>query len=444
MRSNILNKLLQRGRKGNPLSRIDALEQKNNAAFLRNPAAERLTDITRDLGTIVSGEFIAPSAEATSTEPTDVGFTGAAMGGNGWTFNSVVWHFVAVAAGVLQAGFNYLGQFIAGGGAVTLDALGVQILNGITTANFLNWINSIGDTVGYVRTASDTLTESSLVVKSIAATAGGAIDSSISLITEARDGSGPSVSLTANDSDHVSDYVYSQAFLNALAIRGTGTTINDLGTDADTLIKGDTTTVVTVDAALEAMGVGGAADAGGVYKLKVTGATNITEGVVLDKGLVVNESGAALNFRVESDGDVNNIFSDGTNNRVGIGTSTPATKLEVNGQTTTAGITSSGFFNLGAAGALTITSDAVTATKSYHTVDTEGGAATDNLATINGGTAGDILILRTANNARDVTVKDGTGNIALASDFLMDTIQDTITLLYNGTTWLEICRSNNA
>src|SRR5690606_32796918 len=48
-------------------------------------------------------------------------------------------------------------------------------------------------------------------------------------------------------------------------------------------------------------------------------------------GVIVNEAGGDFDFRVESDGDANNIFSDGGNDRVGIGTGTPSVKLEVNG-----------------------------------------------------------------------------------------------------------------
>jgi len=49
----------------------------------------------------------------------------------------------------------------------------------------------------------------------------------------------------------------------------------------------------------------------------------------LNGATVVNDAGAAVDFRVESDTNANMIFVDGTNNRVGIGHGVPATTLEV-------------------------------------------------------------------------------------------------------------------
>jgi hypothetical protein len=94
---------------------------------------------------------------------------------------------------------------------------------------------------------------------------------------------------------------------------------------------------------------------------------------------------------------------------------------------------------------LTIATGVITATTSYHRVDTEADAATDDLTTINGGTMGQFLTLRAENGARDVVVKDGTGNLQIEGDFTMNNVQDTITLIYdsNLTAWLEVARSNN-
>jgi hypothetical protein len=107
---------------------------------------------------------------------------------------------------------------------------------------------------------------------------------------------------------------------------------------------------------------------------------------------------------------------------------------------------SGGILTFSADTELTISSGAVTATKNYHTLDTEGGAGTDDLDTINGGSDGQLLILRDDADGRDVTAKDGTGNLALEGDFTFTNSLDTLTLLYcaGKSKWLEISRSNNA
>ena len=91
---------------------------------------------------------------------------------------------------------------------------------------------------------------------------------------------------------------------------------------------------------------------------------------------------------------------------------------------------------------LTIVSGVITITANYHTVDTESDASSDDLTTINGGTTGQLLTLQAADSSRTVVVKDGT-NLKTAGDFSLDNTEDTITLIYNGTNWSEISRSNN-
>ncbi len=83
--------------------------------------------------------------------------------------------------------------------------------------------------------------------------------------------------------------------------------------------------------------------------------------------------------------------------------------------------------------------------QSYHTVETEGGAGTDNLDTINGGTEGDILILRAADSTHTVVVRDNIDNIQLnvAGSFSLTHVEDTLMLLYNGSDWIELSRSDN-
>lgn len=62
--------------------------------------------------------------------------------------------------------------------------------------------------------------------------------------------------------------------------------------------------------------------AGGVEFLR------LFEGV--DDELIVNEQGVDIDFRVESNGNANMLFVDGGNNKVGIGTDSPAVSLDIN------------------------------------------------------------------------------------------------------------------
>lgn len=126
---------------------------------------------------------------------------------------------------------------------------------------------------------------------------------------------------------------------------------------------------------------------------------------------------------------------------------TKITETDINGFTVSIGDLSvpNGFLSFGSPVELTITSGVVTATQSYHLVDTESDDAADDLVTINGGAEGKILILKLANSARVVTVKE-TGNIALdlAGDFVMNTTRDRLVLLRDDDIWVELSRSNNA
>lgn len=88
-----------------------------------------------------------------------------------------------------------------------------------------------------------------------------------------------------------------------------------------------------------------------------------------------------------------------------------------------------GFTNLGDGSELTIASGEVTATKSYHTIDTESDGGTDDLDTINGGSTGDLLVLSAANDARTVVVKAGTGNISLDGDKTLNHTDDVVGLI---------------
>ncbi len=98
---------------------------------------------------------------------------------------------------------------------------------------------------------------------------------------------------------------------------------------------------------------------------------------------------------------------------------------------------------------LTIASGVITVTGNYHTVDTESDGASDDLDTINGGVAGQILTITAADAARSVVLKDGTGNINCGAagtpgDITIDEAENAVTLVYTGTAGNMIAHGQNA
>jgi len=100
--------------------------------------------------------------------------------------------------------------------------------------------------------------------------------------------------------------------------------------------------------------------------------------------------------------------------------------------------------SMGSPTALVISNGAITISKSYHEIDTEGGASSDDLTNINGGTIGSLLLLRSTNSARSVRLRNGVGNLVLCGDFTLNSSNDVI-VLYNkdSVNWIEVTRSDN-
>lgn len=78
-------------------------------------------------------------------------------------------------------------------------------------------------------------------------------------------------------------------------------------------------------------------------------------------------------------------------------------------------------------------------------VDTEGLASTDDLDTLVAGFIGQQVTLRSVTNSRVITVKDNTGNIQLAgsADRVLDNTRDTVTLMFDGSSWNEMAFASN-
>jgi len=97
-------------------------------------------------------------------------------------------------------------------------------------------------------------------------------------------------------------------------------------------------------------------------------------------------------------------------------------------------------------GTLTIASGVITVTGVYHLLDTEGGAATDDLDTINIGVDGQYLELRTVNSARDVNITNA-GNISTPTNtsITLGANNQTIYLKYDGSLskWIVLATNSN-
>lgn len=119
---------------------------------------------------------------------------------------------------------------------------------------------------------------------------------------------------------------------------------------------------------------------------------------------------------------------------------TPIANLKTGVENALNGVQKFDQINLGAPTDLTLASDAITITKSFHRVDTEAAAASDNLSTINGGVTGDILFLRQVNASRDVTIKHNVGNILMTSgvDFNFQADTTIALLIFTGAVWIKI------
>lgn len=93
---------------------------------------------------------------------------------------------------------------------------------------------------------------------------------------------------------------------------------------------------------------------------------------------------------------------------------------------------------------LTIVSGAVTVTQFLHTIDTEDDASGDNLTDINGGQQGQMLMIRSANSARDITVIHNASKIYLNNEanWTLTDNQMSLTLIHDGTRWNEVGRAD--
>jgi len=73
------------------------------------------------------------------------------------------------------------------------------------------------------------------------------------------------------------------------------------------------------------------AETGQIHFETATAGASTEKMIIGSSNLVINDIGAIYNVRIEGDGDANLFFTDATNDRIGVGTISPAVKLDVNG-----------------------------------------------------------------------------------------------------------------
>jgi hypothetical protein len=95
--------------------------------------------------------------------------------------------------------------------------------------------------------------------------------------------------------------------------------------------------------------------------------------------------------------------------------------------------------------AATISSGAITYSGAYMVVDTEGAASSDTLDTISGGSVGDIVIISTANSARDIIIPHNSGNILsrTGTSTTLSDANDRVAYEFDGSKWQSLFRSVN-
>ena len=80
---------------------------------------------------------------------------------------------------------------------------------------------------------------------------------------------------------------------------------------------------------------------------------------------------------------------------------------------------------------LIIAGGVVTASKSFIKLDSQGEVGDDDLDTINGIRMGQLLVVRSTNNGRDITLKNGTGNLNIGTDIILESVDSAALFLGN-------------
>jgi hypothetical protein len=212
-----------------------------------------------------------------------------------------------------------------------------------------------------------------------------------------------------------------------------GTKFKDIQPDFDTVIKSSITSGIAIEF-----------DGGHSLITAHDGSGNfsIKSGVDENHLLIAGDGGSHI--EMAHSGVITLSISKGTEG--GSFTDDVFLKINSNGVEISGGrFTINSALNLGTPQNVTISGNTITVgTSGSYIVDTEGGGSSDYLDTINGGNDGEIIILSSASDNRDITVRDSVGNIKIRNNFNLTKTVDTITLMKKNNLWVGISSSNNA
>jgi len=151
------------------------------------------------------------------------------------------------------------------------------------------------------------------------------------------------------------------------------------------------------------------------------GTTAPTVTLDVDGDAIFNESGAAKDFRIESDANTHQFYVDGTNNEIGVNTSTPASGLEVN--------TSMGL-------KVTTITSATTLDQTHNVVLCNTGAYTVTLPAAASNT-GKVYYIKNIDSDGDNINIDGNGSETIngATTYVLHSYNDGIRIVSDGTGW---------
>jgi hypothetical protein len=242
----------------------------NKAAKVQR--VNQLDELTSSLGLLESGEFRVGNQVAPGS-----GFTGVRMVYPGVDYGGDLYNLVGVKDDVLQWGGRVSdGVFVAGAGAVRLDADGITIEVGSATANSLDWYDTAQSAAAYSKNV-DTL--GSTNVNGVE-TYGGSSWNNLLSTRQYFNGNSPAQSITeVVQLQNTPSFAVSWNYNNGAASKSL---------------------------------------------LRIVGAE-----------FVINDDGENRDLRVEGDTDTHMIFGDASTDNVGIGESTPLAKLHVDGEIAT-------------------------------------------------------------------------------------------------------------